>query len=284
MRADLETAETENGPKPTRKGNQSLVTGFQIIDFLLKQGKAVPLRDISKGTGIASSKLQFYLISLIEVRVVHQDPESGYYGLGPYTLQLGIAGLQQFDIFDAARPRLDDFANEHGQSVFMGVWGNQGPTIVHRVSGHYSRTLLELRLGSVLPVLRSALGRVMFAYFPDDVTKPYIDRELSDTNQMIADVDPEMPAPRSAASLRDLRSAIKSIGMSRSRGGLLSDHTAVSAPIFDYRGKIIAGITVMGPVNGMDDSFDGPVAADLRRVAEEVSQEAGASTTHYLHI
>lgn len=280
----LDTDGSANRTKPARKGNQSLVTGFQIIDFLLRQGRPVPLRDISRGTGIAPSKLQFYLISLLDVRAVHQDADSGYYGLGPYTLQLGIAGLQQFDIFAAARSRIDDIAGEHGQSVFMGVWGNQGPTVVHRASGHYGRSLLELRLGSVLPVLRSALGRIMFAYLPDDVTQASIDRELAETGLMQPQDDPEMPMPRSAASLRSLRSAIRSIGLSRARGGLLSDHTALSAPVFDYRDKIIAGITVMGPVSVMDDSFDGQIATDLRRIAQAVSQEAGASTTHYLNI
>lgn len=270
--------------KPRRKGIQSLVTGFQIIDFLVKCGTPVPLREISKGTGLAPSKLQFYLISLMEVRVVHQDSQSGYYGLGPYTLQLGIAGLQQFDIFEAARVRLDDFAERHGHNVFLGVWGNQGPTIVHRVSGHHSRSLLELRLGSVLPVLRSALGRVLFAYLPDDVTKPYVDREMGDALTRPAEQDPEMPWPKSLAALKDLRQQIKDKGMSRARGGLLSDHTAVSAPVFDYRGKVIAGVTAMGPIHSLDDSFDGELSLDIKQIADEISQEAGLTTTHYLNI
>lgn len=272
------------GKKPQRKGIQSLVTGFQIIDFLVKCGKPVPLREISKGTGLAPSKLQFYLISLMEVRVVHQDSQSGYYGLGPYTLQLGIAGLQQFDIFEAARVRLDAFAERHGHNVFLGVWGNHGPTIVHRVSGHHSRNLLELRLGSVLPVLRSALGRVLFAYLPDDVTKPYVDREMGEALTGRAEQDPEMPVPNSLAALKDLRARIHDQGMSRARGGLLSDHTAISAPVFDYRDKIIAGVTAMGPINALDDAFDGALAKDLKQIADEISQEAGQTTTHYLNI
>ena len=70
--------------------------------------------------------------------------------------------------------------------------------------------------------------------------------------------------------------------MSRSRGGLLLDHTAISAPVFDYRGRIIAGITAMGPIQALDDSFDGQLAQDLRKIADEISQEAGQTTTHYL--
>lgn len=268
--------------KTQRKGIQSLVTGFQIVDFLVRKGKPVPLREIAKGTGLTPSKLQFYLISLMEVRVVHQDSQSGYYGLGPYTLQLGIAGLQQFDVFEAARLRLDEFAERHGHNVFLGVWGNQGPTVVHRVSGLHSRALLELRLGSVLPVLRSALGRIFFAYLPDEVTKPYVDREMGDALASLAEQDPDMPLPKNLSALRDLRKRILEMGMSRSRGGLMSDHTAISAPVFDYRGKIIAGVTAMGPIHSLDDAFDGELARDLRQVSEAISHEAGMTTTHYL--
>lgn len=274
--AETPTRSLDQEEKPVRRGNQSLVTGFQIIDFLLTCGRPVPLREISKGTGLAPNKLQFYLISLMEVGAVRKDPQSGHYGLGPYTLQLGVAALQQFNVFDAARTRMDGLAAEHGHSVFLGVWGNQGPTIIYRVSGHVGHTLLELRLGSVLPVLRSALGRIMMAYLPADLTKPYIDRELAITNLAEMGSDPEMPKAVSAASLRALQAAILNRGMSRSRGGLLLDHTAISAPIFDHCGMVIAAITVMGPIGLLEDDFEGPVAQDLRRVTSELSREGGA--------
>ncbi|WP_419739189.1 IclR family transcriptional regulator [Ruegeria sp.] len=276
--------DAEKEEKPQRKGIQSLVTGFQVIDFLLKTGKPVPLRDISRGTGLAASKLQFYLISLTEVGVVLQDPQSGYYGLGPYTLQLGIAGLQQFDIFKAMHPRMDDFAERHGHNIFMGVWGNHGPTIVHRVSGHSNRSILELRLGSVLPVLRSAIGRIFFAHLPEEVTKAAVDREMGETFHASAEQDPQMPFPTSLRALRDLRETIQKHGVSRSRGGLMTDHTALSAPIFDYRGKIIAGVTVMAPINALDDALDSEIALELKHMASEISQDAGQHTTHYLNI
>lgn len=94
-------------------------------------------------------KLHFYLVSLLGIGVVHQDANTGHYGLGPYTLKLGIAGLEQFDIFTASRDRLVGLANDIGHSVFLGVWGNHGPTIVFRADGIHSRSVFELRVGSV---------------------------------------------------------------------------------------------------------------------------------------
>lgn len=278
--ADSDNPESQGEKK--RKGNQSLVTGFKVLDFLLQCGRPAPLREISQGTGLAPSKLQFYLISLMEVRAVHQDPRSGHYSLGPYTLQLGIAGLQQFDIFEAAQHRMDAFAKRHGHNVFLGVWGNHGPTIVHRVSGHHSQTFLELRLGSVLPVLRSALGRAFFANLPEEMTRFLVEKELREMTLGSFQPDPDLHPHMK--DLSGLRSEIRENGISRCKGGLLSDHTALSAPVFDYRGKIIASVTVMGPTNSLDDSLTSSAATDLRQLALEISQEAGFTTTHYLDI
>lgn len=248
--------------KPRRKGIQSILTGFQVLDFLLKARQPVPLRDIAAGTGLSASKLQFYLISLAEVGAIKQDAQTGYYGLGPYTLQLGIAGLQQFDVYQSAQGKMAALAQETGLTVFLVVWGNQGPTVVHRVDHSTKRPIFDLRLGAVLPAADTAIGRLFLAFLP---------RAL--TSSVQAQIGPVLNK-----TLLDIRRT----GLSLSKGELLANHTALSAPIFDQNGRILAGITVMGP----DTDFAGPAKATatraLQTVTDAVSQEAGATTQHYL--
>ncbi len=57
----------------------------------------------------------------------------------------------------------------------------------------------------------------------------------------------------------------------------MTDYTAISAPIFDYSGTMVAAITLMGPRGVLDDDFDGSVAAALRKVSARISAEAGLS-------
>jgi DNA-binding IclR family transcriptional regulator len=273
----------DDAARPRRRGIQSIVTGFRVLDFLVKAGQPVPLREIATGTGLSASKLQFYLISLAEVGVVAQDPNSGFYGLGPYTLQLGISGLQQFDIYKSAFARMERLAQETGHSVFLGVWGNEGPTIVHRSEGSYNRSIFELRLGSVLPVLRSALGRLFVAHLPASLTAGLVDQELSEftrNNLATSGID----VPRTRLEVQALSEAIRAQGFSTARSGLLSDHTAISAPVFDHAGKIISGLTIMGHVNSLNDADDSPIVAEMIGLAAEISAEAGATVRHYLPV
>src|SRR5260221_3733205 len=82
-----------------RKGIQSIEIGFRILDFIVKAGRPVPLRDIAAGTGMPASKVHFYLLSLTQIGVVRQYSCAKIYSLGPYSLRLCIGGLVQIDLF-----------------------------------------------------------------------------------------------------------------------------------------------------------------------------------------
>lgn len=258
----MDGAEDPKITVPRRKGIQSILTGFQVLDFLLKAGQAVPLRDIAAGTGLSASKLQFYLISLAEVGAVKQDVQTGHYGLGAYTLRLGIAGLQQFDIYQSAHARMEQLAKDTGATVFLGVWGDQGPTVIHRTESPSRHPIFDLRLGAVLPITGSALGRLFLAYLPKSVTADHVIGGI--------------------ASFEDSSRHIRQARLSISRAELLAEHTAISAPIFDQSGRILAGITLMGPQNLLSDDPDSAAARALKTLTETISHEAGATTQHYL--
>lgn len=68
---------------------------------------------------------------------------------------------------------------------------------------------------------------------------------------------------------------IRNLGISRSRGQLLSDFTALSVPIFEFSGSITAGLTVMGRIGVLDDHFEGEPAKILKAAAMEFSVSRG---------
>lgn len=261
--------------KAPRKGIQSLETGFRILDFLVKAGQPVALKGIAQGTGLSPSSINFYLVSLVKIGAALQDSRSGHYGLGPYAVRLGLAGLEQFDLFAVSRDRLLALANTVGHSVFLGVWGNHGPTIIYRADGIHSRSIFELRVGSVLPVLRSALGRLFLTHLPEPVTAEFVDAELKDFRHPSAELSKgELTSSdvlRNRLDVKKMVQQTRQFGMSRCRSGILSDFTAMSAPIFDYGGSICAGITVMGRIGVLDDDLLGTTAKAVSDLARELS-------------
>jgi DNA-binding IclR family transcriptional regulator len=273
--SDPDGSRTAPADAPARKGIQSVETGFRVLQALMLAGRPVPLRAIARQTGLSPSKVHFYLVSLTACGLVRQDSDDGHYGLGPGALHLGMAYLEQFDLFTAAKPQMVELVEAFDYTVFLGVWGTRGPTIIYRVNAQSSSAVFELRVGSVLPLLRSALGRNFLAHLPASTVAPLVEQELAAVAppRAAAAADPEMP--RTLDEVEALAGTVRRHGLGRSRGSLLSDFTALSAPVFDHSGTLLAGITVMGPSSEMDDAYDGPVAEAVRAATERVSEAAG---------
>lgn len=266
-----ETAKPERG---ARRGIQSIEIGFKILDYLRTMLRPVPLKMIAAGTGMSSANVHYYLVSFQAVGIVRQEEDTGCYALGPYALKLGMAAIEQFDVFTAARPVMTDLANTVGQTVFLGVWGNRGPTIVYRVESGGARQILELRVGSVLSLLRSALGRNFLAHLPRTATEALLSQELAEEAPRSSRLKTD-DTPTNLAEIEEMVATIRANGMSRCRDALLPNFTSLSAPIFDQTGFMTAAITLMGPVGTLDDSLDGSVAQALRSRSRAISATAG---------
>ncbi len=260
-----------------RRGIQSLEIGFRIIDALVQSGGSLPLKAIAARVDLPATNVHNYLVSLLRVGMVRQEDDTNHYRIGPYGLKIGIACLEQFDLFGVARPELAALAEQTGYTVFLGVWGNHGPTIVYRLDGPRSHGVFELRIGSVLPLLSSALGRVFLAWLPPHATDELLAADLATPRRRAGLEGRDWPTDREAA--RALADEVRRQGMSRCRSALLSDFTALSAPVLDHAGSVVAAVTVMGPIGDFDADFAGPIAARIRAAAATISAQAGSPTS-----
>ena len=81
---------------------------------------------------------------------------------------MGLAALQRIDPVQATERALPGLVAETGCTALLAVWSNRGPTVVHWQRN--GNLVTSLNLGSVLPVARSSLGRMLLAFLPEDVT------------------------------------------------------------------------------------------------------------------
>lgn len=260
--------------RPARKGIQSIDIGFAVLSALMTSLRPLPLKRISQLSGLPSSKVHSYLVSFTALEVVSQDPDTGYYGLGPFALKLGLGFLDQFDLFSATRPVMLDLAEQIGVTIYLGVWGNRGPTIIHKVDGSLSDAILDIRVGSVLPILRSALGRNLAAHLPAASIRPLIAQEIATHQPGQAHPD-TIDEPLSLPMAERMLEQVRRDGIARVRAGLLSDFSALSVPIFDHSGATYGALTMMGRYRNFDDSLDGAPALKLKAACAAISSACG---------
>ena len=252
-----------------QRGVQSAEVALGLLRVLVEAGKPMMLRDLAAGARMPPAKAHRYLVSLAREGLVEQEAAGGLYDLGPYALELALACLARIDHVRIASAALHDLSRTLDETAALAVWGNRGPVFVRwEEPSHPVAT--NVRVGSVIPVLSSASGRVFAAFLPSDLVDPFIAAELKQIAR-----SHNARGPRTRAQAEALLAQVRKSGMSRVSGDLLSGVGALSVPVFDHAGRVVLAITALGDERRFDSSPGGKVARALRETATAVSRRLG---------
>ena len=196
----------------------------------------------------------------------------------PQALHTGLAALAEVDFVKLAADGLDALSGAIGQTVFISIWGQHGPTIVQWRDARLPVTV-NVRVGSVLPLLNSATGRVYAAWLPEDLALPRALAEWDAQLRQGADaswlLDAAKPPADPAAALRAHWRATRERGYATVSGHLLHGIDSVSVPVRDAQGGLAGALTSLGLHGGFDLSPDGAPVRGLLAAAADCSRRLG---------
>ncbi|MFY7865768.1 IclR family transcriptional regulator [Roseateles sp.] len=256
--APLPHEAAERGPR----GIQSIEVGGQLLIALAHQGRPLALKDLAREAKMAPAKAHPYLVSFIKIGLVEQDGSSGRYGLGPLALQLGLISLQQYEPVRLATPRIEELALQLGHTVAITVWGDRGPTIV-RVAEAPSPIHISMRHGTVMSLTGTASGRLFAAHLPRSTVEQALH---NDGAQPKATITPTLEA---------LLAKVRETGLANSLDGVMQGVSALAAPVFDDRGRLVLSLTAIGPSGSFDLDPDGAIAPALKQAGTDLSRQLG---------
>jgi DNA-binding IclR family transcriptional regulator len=250
-----------------RNGVQSIEVGASLLRALTDSPRAMMLRDLAAAAKMPAAKAHRYLVSFIRMGLVEQDPETGRYDLGAFSLDLGLSALARMEPVRLATPILRSLGESIQQTVAIAVWGNKGPTIV-RWFGSDTPVSASLRLGSVMPLTRSATGGAFLAYLPEEMTAPLLAEELAANARLGLQ-------PQKREEVDRWISQTRSHGVSRT-SDFIPGISGVAAPVFDYNGMMALALIALGYTANFDQSLKGPLVREIIDVAGKVSGRLGA--------
>jgi DNA-binding IclR family transcriptional regulator len=149
------------------------------------------------------------------------------------------------------------------QTVFLGVWGNEGPTVLYWLDVPRPVSVI-IRPGSILPLLTSALGLVCAAYLPPDLIKKRIAREIAEHRRSGLDF-PVKNRQEAAKKLADVRAR----GFGLVRGDLIRGIDAIAVPVLDFKNDLVAVLAAVGPSRSIDISSGGKTVRELKLAARK---------------
>jgi DNA-binding IclR family transcriptional regulator len=253
--------------KPQR-GIQSLDNTGELLTALVAAARPLNLRDLAAAAGMPPAKAFPHLVSLLKIGLLSRDA-SGCFEAGPLALELGLIGLQRLSPTREAEPEVIDLAASTGMSVAMAVLGPLGPTVV-RLEESPRPLHVSLRVGTVMSLVNTAIGRVFAAYVADDVRAGLL---AQDALRLAGASAADIAARKNAYGKR--LAQIRADGIDTALSKPIPGINTLAAPVLDHTGSICVVLALMGPSGSFDCEPSGQPALTLRSATSRLSRRFG---------
>jgi DNA-binding IclR family transcriptional regulator len=252
--------------KDDQQGIQSIEVGARLLEALAQSRTSMMLRDLAAAADMPPAKAHRYLVSFGRMGLVEQHAETGRYDLGAFALHLGLSALGRLDPLGLAGPVMQSLGDEIQQTVALAVWGTHGATIV-RWCGSDAPVTASLRVGSVMPLTRSATGGIFLAFLPEQTTARFLKKELADNARLGL-----KPADKDAVQTWVDQSRRNHVTRTQQ---FIPGISGVAAPIFDSNGMMTLALVALGYSADFDLTLHGPIVTAVKNRARQVSERLG---------
>nr|AAD20004.1 putative transcriptional regulatory protein OhbR [Pseudomonas aeruginosa] len=224
------------------------------------------VKELADEVDMSTSRTHRYLASLVRAGLIERDAASGRYDLGELTLQLGVAALNRLNPVAEASKTLRTLVNDVDQTAVLAVWSERGPVIAHWI--HSSRpVIMNLNVGSILPILTSSSARVFLAFMPPNVLEATLDSALRA-------LEPQAAKEFDMEKLRRQIAEVQRDHLARVAGAVAPGLLTASAPVLDAQGEPVAAMSLVATHTTDMERFEAAIPV-LCRGAGQVSRRLG---------
>jgi len=248
-------------PTDDRQGIQSVEIAMTVLDAVEVGGAPVSLTQIAKTTEMTPSKVHRYLVSLSRAGLVAQSRESGLYDLGPALRRLGMEALRRTDEVGLVSDRLPGLRDRTSHAVNLAIWSDHGPVNVRWQYGSHPLPI-TIRIGAIMPLATTSVGRIFLAHLPDTLTNPVLRADPDNT--------------LGTAELKRIKDEVLRTGYATTTDAMIPGVTSVAAPIVADTISMPLAIGVALPARSTSAEVTA-VAEELVRTTTAISVELGAA-------
>jgi IclR family acetate operon transcriptional repressor len=247
-------------PSDVRSGFEQLGSVERAIDVLFHL-HALPapagVTAIGRALGLPKSSAHRLLSALGRRGLVERD-ERGRYRTGVALVALGLGVLEREPVVLAAQPVLEEEADALGETVFLvGARARQLVVLAKAEGSGFLRA--SPRVGAVVPVHATAVGKLYLAFAPD---------ELGETT------DPLTPfTPQTVEDARALERAVTGArrrGWSESREEWIPGLSVIAAPVV-HAGRMAGAVALAASTPRFDELGGARLAPRVVAAADRIA-------------
>ena len=255
-----------------QRGINALDNTGELLLALVSAGRPLSLRDLAFAADMPAAKAFPHLVSLVKIGLMARD-DAGLFGAGPLALELGLIALQRLSPIRDAEPEIAALATNTGMSVAAAALGPLGPTVV-RLEESARPQHVSLRIGTVMSLVNTAIGRVFAAHLAGDVLAGLLQQDAI----RLAGVQAASHGRDGDARDEDYRArlaAIRAQGIDTALGAPVPGIHTLAAPVFDHTGNVCLVLALIGSAGGFDSDPRGDLAQQLLLSTRRLSWRFG---------
>jgi len=245
---------------------QALQKAVAVFETICLSEAPMRIADIARALSMNKTTVFRILQTFVSLGYVDQEK-----GTDRYAATLKIAAfsnllLNRVEIRHVAREILCALSQEAGDSVHLSINDNDEIVIVDKVEAA-DATRISFHIGRRSPLYCTGTGKAMLAAMSPTRLEDYLAR-----TPLVPYTPTTLTTPE---ALREELARIRETGISFDREEYHLGASCVAAPIYDYSGRLAAGISVAGPTYRIS-ATSGELALKVAAAARAISHLLGA--------
>ncbi len=245
---------------------KSVGRAVSLLMIMAQAGQELSLTELSTKANTPVSTVHRLVNTLMAYNLVEQNQENGKYRLGLEVLHLGTAVLHQLDLRQEALPYMKELAEISGETVNLCVLDGHEVVYIEKVEGSSSLRVFA-RIGHRAPVYCTGAGKVLLSEMSLDDVRSILGRQGM--------------APLTPNTITTFKGFLQALEFARVHGYAVDEEeceigaSCLAAPVRDYRGKIVASLSVSGASVRLGPDRRPEMVSQLLRISRELSERMG---------
>ncbi|MFJ5769653.1 IclR family transcriptional regulator [Psychrobacillus sp. NPDC093180] len=244
--------------------NKTVVRSMDILNLFMEHA-ALSFQDIIELSSIPKTSVYRMLLTLEEMGFIEKGADSKY-RLGLLFLTYGNLVSSRLDLRQIAYPIMQELHKELKEAINLIVKQGDEAIYIEKVDV-FQKVRLYTAIGRRSPLYAGACSRVILSFLQEEEIESYLENIQLE--------------PFALGTIINKEQLIESIQSARTNGYTIShseleNHTsAIAAPIFNYKGEVIAGISIAGIEANYQNENVAVFSQKIIAAANEISEKLG---------
>ncbi len=247
---------------------RAVIRAVKLLKCFSFDNDELSLNDFCDMLNLHKSTVHRIVKSLEKEGLLVKNSPQETYSLGMLVFQLGNVVRNSLELRAVALPIMQDLVLKTGETVFLNVLSDSHKICIEKINSPKGLRP-AIQVGQALPAHIGSSGKVLLAYLDEkDLDKILNKSNLKHfTDKTITDL----------SILKKELVTIYEKGYAVGFEETTIGGAGVSAPVWGYTGKVIASLSIVGPVERIRKGGINEIASSLVEAAQKISVNLGAA-------